>query len=70
MGRGPLSYAAENGSEAVVGLLLKELAVTNLKDTDGNAVINTHDAVVNFLLLHEGIDLKLGFGAPLIETAH
>lgn len=57
-GRTPLSYAAENGHEVVVGLLLKYGASVDAKDTIGQtpssyAAKNDHKAIVT-LLHHRG----------------
>jgi ankyrin repeat protein len=51
----PLLYAAENGHEAVVKLLLEQGAELETKDLDGRtplsrAVENGHEAVVKLLV--------------------
>jgi ankyrin repeat protein len=62
-GRTPLSYAAENGHEAVVKLLLEKGAGLETKDKDDGrtpllyAAWNGHEAVVK-LLLEKGAELE------------
>ena len=63
-GRTPLSWATENGREAVVKLLLgREPVEVNSKDIDGRtpllyAVENGHEAVVKLLLGREGVEVN------------
>jgi ankyrin repeat protein len=54
-GRTPLSYAAENGHEPIVKLLLEAKAEFNSKDKNGQTPLswvseNGHEAIVKLLL--------------------
>ncbi|TPX14029.1 uncharacterized protein E0L32_000423 [Thyridium curvatum] len=59
-GRTPLSWAAENGHEAVIKLLLEKDAAVDIADEYGRtplswAVRNGHEAVVNLLLEKDAV---------------
>ncbi|KAI9867900.1 MAG: hypothetical protein M1813_007722 [Trichoglossum hirsutum] len=60
VGQVPLSWAARNGHEAIVSLLLTKGVVSDSKDTDGQmplswAAGNGRAAVVELLLVREGV---------------
>jgi ankyrin repeat protein len=76
-GRAPLSWAAENGDEAVMKLLLaKEGVDPDSKDKDGQtplswAAVNGHEAVVELLLAKDGVypDFKDEYGRTPLSWA-